>query len=239
MRTYSDDLWSAAECSAQGHDYQHVTKTLQTYLKNELRRRRASALRTLGEAQLALGESDQAHSALQECIDRYPTDPASFQARWLLAKAFEEKGDFAKAEPLLRTNLEGGFLNPRSTEWRDSLFALAKLLAGDGRYQEAIPRLEEAVARYPNAAQAVEAKYLAAECYRRLGLRAQQQLADDTIEASRTLHQKQMQENLAAAIDRFQQLVTTLSRKNQTMPTRWKNRFSAIVISRWDCRSWI
>jgi tetratricopeptide (TPR) repeat protein len=117
---------------------------------------------------------------------------------------------------LLRANLEGGLLTPRSTEWRDSLFALAKLLASEGRHQEAIPRLEEAVARYPQAQQSMEAKYLAAESYRRLGLQERQKMADDTIDASRKLHEKQMQENLTAAIDRFQQLVATLSNEKPT-----------------------
>ncbi len=212
-RSYSDDLWNAAECFQQGHDFQHAVKTLQTYLKNELRRRHAGALLMLGEAQLSLDDTDKALAALQECIDGYPNDPASSQARLLLGKAFADQGESAKAETLLRANLEGGILSPRSTEWRDSLFALGKLLAGDSRYQEAIPRLDEAVARYPSAAQTAEAKYLAAECYRRLALEQQQQMADDTIDASRLVHQKQMQENLMAAVDQFQQLVTALSRE--------------------------
>jgi tetratricopeptide (TPR) repeat protein len=215
-RSYSDDLWNAAQCFEQGHDYQHATKTSQVYLKNELRRRGEGALLMLGEAQLTLGETDKALSALEECVEGYPNDPASSLARLLMARAFEEKGDLAKAEPLLRANLDGGLLNPRSTEWRDSLFALAKLLASAGRFQEAIPRLEEALSRYPNSDQVVETKYLTAECYRRLGLQAEQKLAEDTIDAAKLLHQKQMQENMTAAVDRFQQLVTTLSHEKSS-----------------------
>ena len=153
-------------------------------MKNEVRRRRATALQLLGESRMALGQTDQGLAALKECIDAYAADPASYRARLLVAKAAQAKGDDAKAEELLRQNLEDGTLTPRSIEWRDSLFALASLMEMAGRYQEAIPRLEEAVARYPDAPQTIEARYLTAESYRRLALEARQKIADDKIESA-------------------------------------------------------
>ena len=104
-------------------------------MRNELRRRRAGALLNARRSPPDVGRNRQGSVALQECTDRYSTDPASYSARLLMAKALEEKGDAAKAEPLLRANLEGGTLTPRSAEWRDSLFALAKLLASEGRHR--------------------------------------------------------------------------------------------------------
>ena len=100
-------LSSAADCYLQGHDYTHAAESLELYLKNELRRRRATALLLLGEARLALGQTDQALSTLQECIDTYASDPASYQARLLAAQGNQEKGERGKAEELLQANLEG------------------------------------------------------------------------------------------------------------------------------------
>ena len=63
------------------------------------------------------------------------------------------------------TNLTGGSLTPASPEWRDSLFALGQLLHDSGRYEQAIAKLEEAVIRYPNAPQALMARYTIARSF--------------------------------------------------------------------------
>jgi TolA-binding protein len=212
-RTYTDDLWNAAECFSQGHDYRHAVASLDLYLKYELRRRRSSALLLLGEATFALGETDKALTTLQECIDAYPNEPACYPARVLAAKVWIEKGDTAKAELLLQANLEDNNLTPRSLEWRDSLFGLGSLLVVVGRYQDAIQRLEEFVARYPDSPQALEARYLTAQADQHLGQQLQQKLADEKIETLRSAHEKQMQQNLIAAIERYQQLQALLGHR--------------------------
>ncbi len=214
-RAYPDDLWNAAECFVEGRDFQNAAKLLELYLKNELRRRRARALLILGEAHMAISNPDKALEALQECIDDYPHDPASYQARLLVAKAHLEKGESSKAELLLRANLESGYLTPRSTEWRDSLFALGWLLEVEGRYQDAIGRLEEAVERYPDAPQAIEARYLIAESYRRFAQQAREKFEADTIETSRIGHAKQLQQYLTSAIEQYEQVQTILTRREQ------------------------
>jgi tetratricopeptide (TPR) repeat protein len=137
-------------------------------------------------------------------------EPAYYEARVLAAKACIEKGDTANAESLLQANLEDNNLTPRSVEWRDSLFGLGSLLVVVGRYQDAIQRLEEFVARYPDSPQALEARYLTAQAYQHLGQQLQQKLADDKIEMLRIAHEKQMQQNLTAAIERYQQLQSLL-----------------------------
>src|SRR5262249_34323697 len=153
-----------------------TTKYIDLYLKYDLRRRRAAALLMLGESQLALGQIEKGVLALNECVDVYTDDPATFRARVLLAKTHQDAGEYDKTEQLLRSNLEDGKLTPRSIEWRDSLFALASLMQMQGRYKEAIPRLEEAVARYPDAPQTIEARHLTVEAYRHLALEAEKQM---------------------------------------------------------------
>jgi TolA-binding protein len=214
-RAYTDDLWNAADCAVQGHDYKHAVSWLDLYLKNESRRRRATAFVMLGESQLALGETDKGVATLDEGIALFPTDPASYQARLLAAKGYIEKGDSAKAEGLLLANLEGGTLAPQSPEWRDSLFALGFLLEREGKYPEAIARLEDATARYPSAPQAIEARYLTADAFRHLAREADTKLQSEKIENLRNALKKQFTDYLNAAVMRYEQLQNLLTQREQ------------------------
>ena len=96
---------------------------------------------------------------LEQCIDMYPRDVAVYQARLECVRAYIRQNRVKEAEELLLKNLTGDSLGPRSPEWRDSLFALGQLLHDTGRYEQAIAKLEEAVIRYPDAPQALMARY--------------------------------------------------------------------------------
>ncbi|MGW8257861.1 MAG: tetratricopeptide repeat protein, partial [Thermoguttaceae bacterium] len=65
----------------------------------------------------------------------------------MAARTYQEKGELAKAEKLLLENLNGDYLTPAGREWRDSLFVLGEVLYAQGRYEEAVRRLQEAVKR--------------------------------------------------------------------------------------------
>jgi tetratricopeptide (TPR) repeat protein len=214
-RNYPDDVWQSAESYLAGHRFTEAVAALDEYLKYELRRRRPLALVNLGEALLALGRVDDALVALAECIEFYPDDAASFQARLWAARASAEKGDLAAAENLLRENLNGDLLTPESKEWRDSLFALGKLLAGAGRHVAAIERLEEAVSRYPESRQAIEARYLIAEACQQAAKVPQEKAANDTVEAARITHLKQAQQFLETAISYYEQTQEVLNRRQE------------------------
>ena len=214
-RNYPDDVWQSAESYLAGHRFTEAVTALDEYLKYELRRRRPLALVNLGEALLALGRIDDALVALAECIEFYPDDAASFQARLWAAKANAEKGDIAAAEALLRENLNGELLTPESKEWRDSLFALGKLLAGAGRHAAAIERLEEAVSRYPDSRQSIEARYLIAEACKQAAKVPQEKAATDTVETARIAHLKQAQQFLETAISYYEQTQEVLNRRQE------------------------
>jgi len=166
-REYTGHLWNAAEAFLAGQDYDGAVSVLKNYLRNETRNHQAEALLHLGQSLLALDRLDEAAAALAECIELHPRDPAVFAARLVAAQTAVEQGDLERAEALLQENLVGERLTPDSREWRRSLFALGKIYHERARYQDAVRRLEEAVARYPQDPQAVEARYLIAEAYRR------------------------------------------------------------------------
>ncbi len=215
-RQYPDDLWESATSDLEGQDYRGAAQRLQQYLTTESRRRQPQALAYLGEALLSLGETDEALGALRECIDLYPRDPMAFRARLLASDACVEKNDPAQAESFLRENLGGDYLTPASKEWRDSLFALGRLLHDTRRYEEAIRRLDEAIGRYPEAPQAIEARYLKADSQRRCGEAAQEKLRKDLAENARIAHSKTVRDCLNAALAQYKDLQEILNRRQES-----------------------
>ncbi len=214
-RNYTEDVWNSAECLLAGHDFRGAVRMLNEYLRYELRRRRPRALADLGEAELALEQFDLALESLHESIAAGSNDASSYRARLLAAKAHLEKGQVSEVEVLLRENLENGYLTPTSSEWRDSLFAYGSLLHASGRDDDATARLEEFVERYPDSPDMIQARYLAAESYRRSARVPGERLAADTIETSRIEHYKQMQQLLAAAIDQYDRIQEILTRRQE------------------------
>ncbi len=161
-RYYPDDLRQSAECFLRGHGYEAAVRVLQHYLKDITPTRRPWGLVALGSAFLSLGKVDEALASFEECIRDFPTDPAVFRAKVLAGYAYLEKGKSDKAKQMWKENLSGQLLAPSSREWRDSLFALGRLLYLEGNYEDATARLREAVSRYPQVPEALEARYLLA-----------------------------------------------------------------------------
>ena len=213
---YSDDLWDGAECYLEGQGYEQAVEVLRKYLQSRPRRRHPQALVNLGEALLAVGRVDESIAALEECIEFHPRDSAGYRARLLASQAYREKEDVEKARALLEENLSGEYLTPDSREWRDSLFSLGRMLHATDRHEEAILRLEEAVERYPDSPQAIEARYLIADSYRRQARLTEAKLGDDLIESVRLAFSKQVTECLLAALDQYRQARDALSQREKT-----------------------
>lgn len=161
-RHYPDDLRQSAECFLGGHGYEAAVGVLEHYLQDIAPTRRPWGLVALGSALLSLGKMDEAIASLEECIRDFPTDPAVFQAKVLAGYAYLEKGESDKAKQMWEENLSGQLLAPTSREWRDSLFALGRLLYVEGDHEGAAARLREVVARYPQTSEALEGRYLLA-----------------------------------------------------------------------------
>lgn len=217
-REYPDDLWNCAELFLDGCDYEHAAKILQLYLESELRRRRPRALVNLGEALLALDKLEDAEAVLRECIEVYPRDAASFEARVFAAQACAQRGDFERAEKLLLENLNGDFLSPASSEWRDSLFALGRLLHDGGHFQSALTRLVEAAERYPDDPRVPETRYLTAESYRQLANQVQEQLRAESTFQARLSRSRELEKLLQAALEQYEKTQARLVERQDREP---------------------
>ncbi|RMG01354.1 MAG: hypothetical protein D6741_05330 [Planctomycetota bacterium] len=214
-RFYADDLWNAAECYVSGKCYSRAARALREYLLNETKRRNSLALLQLGKCLMALGKYDEAITVLEECIEFHRRDAASYEARLLAAYAYQEKGDFDRAEKLLRENLSG-MLAPSSIEWRDSLFALGKFLFLKGAYPEAIEKLEEAVFRYPDAPTVVEALYLLGESHRRIADEIGAAVEKELVENIRLARSRKIGEHLSSALSYYRRAQETLAERQES-----------------------
>ncbi len=212
-RSFTSDLWRGAEDFIRGQSFSRAVGLLNQYLQYEPELRNAEALLRLGQSHLALGHVPESISAFQECIEFHPLDGATFQARIDCAKAYWQQGDTARAEQLLRFNIAGSTLKPASPEWKDSLFELGTLLHEQGKYEEAIGTLEDAVERYPQDNQRLVAQYIIGESYRRW---AQDLLQEAQGSATSNEHDKTLQEatrRLNTALNHFENVQRTITLK--------------------------
>lgn len=214
-RQYTENVWQAAECYRFGHNFTAAAKHYEEYMKYEAKRRRSAALMGLGECLLSLGRPVAALDVLKQCYEMMPDDIASYSARLRASQACCQLGKPKEAEALLRGNIGGNLLTPDSKEWRESLFALGKLLTQQERHDEAIKVLSEAVARYPDTRPSIEARYLTAEELRRAARIPQEKAKADTIETARVAHLKQAQQYLTAAIVHYEDTQRMLNHQQE------------------------
>jgi len=215
-RHYTEDLWEGATCALEGRDYRGAVRMFEEYLKHEQRARHAQALVGLGESLLCVGSVDEAIVVFRRCMDLHSRDVVSLKARLLASQARVDKGDLPAAQRLLEENLNGESLTPASREYRESLLALGRLLHRAKRYEEAIRRLEEVVNRYGGSRQAVEARYLIADCHRRWALEEEAKLRQDLVEQSRSARFRRIRDSLTAALGSYRQTQEALLKCQET-----------------------
>jgi tetratricopeptide (TPR) repeat protein len=212
-KSYTTDLWRAAEDYIRGQSFSRAVRLLNAYLENEPQLRNAQALLRLGQSQLALGKIPQSIAAFEECIEFHPLDGATFQARIDCAKAYWQQGDTAKAEQLLRYNIAGSELKPASPEWKDSLFELGTLLHEQGKYEEAIGTLENAVERYPQDPQRLIAQYMIGESYRRWAHDLLLDAQGSMIQSQQDKAKQEAMKRLSTALNQFEEVQRTITLK--------------------------
>jgi tetratricopeptide (TPR) repeat protein len=202
-REYPENLWNAAENFRRGHDFVHAIDFYKQYLLHEVRRRRAFALVGLAESYLAADQVEAALETCRECLISFPRDAATFQARLVASRSLIELGKDEEAKQLLLENLEGDELTPASLEWRESLIELARILHLEQKYAEALPRLEEAVARYGDEPQSVELRYLLADSALQLADEVRAKAETTSVATARLALKRQSLDYLERAVIEF------------------------------------
>jgi len=206
-RDYAENIWTAAKFYLQGRDYDNAARLLRKYTSVEQRAHHAEAMVGIAEVMLTKERNDEALALLKRCMETFPRDAAVFRARLLLAELYGEMGKWDEAERSLLDNLESETLTPSSSEWRRSLFALARLLYDRARYPEAALKLDEAVERYPDDADAVEARYCAGEAHRRVAQQLADEVPDNALPAERAKFQRLITEQFEIALKRLDETI--------------------------------
>lgn len=206
-RDYSEDIWASAQNYLRGADYDAASRQFRKYVEVEPRGHHAEALVGLAEVLLVSEKHDQALSLLKQCLDLYPRDPAIYRARLLLAQLYSELNQYEPAEKALAANLESEALTPVSEEWRRSLFTLGKLLYDVGRYRDAADRLDEAVERYPDDADTIEARYRSAESHRRVAQSIEAEIPTDALPTERAKYLRRAEEEYLTSLARFDESI--------------------------------
>tara|TARA_R110002111_G_scaffold18931_2_gene46273 strand:+ start:113491 stop:116094 length:2604 start_codon:yes stop_codon:yes gene_type:complete len=186
---YGEILSISAEHFQKAQDFETALKVLTRFINTNPDKKMPQALVRRGEILLELDQLDDAINHFQRVITNYPTDVASFEAKYLLGVAYLEKDELDQASSIWKEILESSILTPKAKQWMDSLFALGKLSFHRGKiaeaqaadtksdspaeqlpatemrtayYEEATKRLSEYVNRYPDSTKIYEARYLLA-----------------------------------------------------------------------------
>lgn len=234
---HGEAVWQSAECYRRGHALTEALAQTEAFIALRPPRGLPLAMVRRGELLMDLDRGDEALDAFFRVIAEHPSDPASFDARLLVARCHLERGRADEAERALRAVLKAGDLTPAAREWRTALFELGRLLCAragieqdraelpaDGseggdvtrfepaaaRWDEAVARLDEFLRRYPDAAEAADARFLLARALQRGAEYPRRRLKAAETENARQELARTVSQRLTQAAEQFQRVQAQL-----------------------------
>ena len=230
-------LWTSAEDFIKGRDFESAIEKLNMFIAERTSQLVPAALVRRGECQMNIGRLDEALRDFQDAIAHNPTDPAAYQAQYLIGQCHLDRDEVDQAERIWRKMLESADLTPTAAEWRMALFSLGKLLydsaelarrsaqqgalsgrtttteqktAELARFDDAILRLEEFRDRYPAASESSEVRFLLARALQKSAEVFEARWKTAETDIARSEFKRQMQERLERAIRELRALETHL-----------------------------
>jgi tetratricopeptide (TPR) repeat protein len=230
-------LWTSAEDFIKGRDFESAIDKLNMFIAERTSDLVPAALVRRGECQMNVGRLDEALVDFQGAIAHNPTDPAAYQAQYLIGQCHLDRDEVDQAERIWRKMLESADLTPTAAEWRMALFSLGKLLydsaelarrsaqqgalsgrtttteqqtAELARFDDAILRLEEFRDRYPAASESSEVRFLLARALQKSAEVFESRWKTAETDIARSEFKRQMQERLERAIRELRALETHL-----------------------------
>jgi tetratricopeptide (TPR) repeat protein len=240
---YSDVLWISSEHYRKGHDFQNALVQVTRYINTEPKQRLPLAYVRRGETLMDLGRFDEALDHFERVLAEFPTDIASFAAMYLVGACEVERNNPEKAVAAWQRVLHEPHLDPSANEWQSSLFALGRLQFEIGftmkaeppaegapnaepaqelrprpaeayaRFDDAINRLEEFVARYPSRPECPEARFLLAKALRDRAVLPRIKLRKAETDNARKELQVEIQRQLTGAQNQLELVIESLQAK--------------------------
>lgn len=236
---YHEALWTSAEDFVKGHEFAGAVEQYTKFIETKATTLIPTAMVRRGTALMDLDRFDEAIRDYETTVTNYPTDPAAFQARYLIGQCYFEQGNLLQAERAWRKILESSDLAPNALEWRRALYSLGKslyhsadlslrrirreqptgrtneqqdlLIAGYQQLDDAVIRLEEYLNRYPAGAETHEVRFLLAKSLQKSAEYPAEKLRSAETDNAKAQYRKQVQERLDRALVEFQQLQVELA----------------------------
>lgn len=215
---FADSLWAAGETYDLAGDVDHAIDVFGEYLRAKPDDpREPMALYRLGQLHEARGDLAVAENFFATLIDKHPASAEGTRALGALARVRLRDADpdnDAVAEQLLRRAVSGDVIEPDSSDYRDALLELGALLLRTGRYEEAIERLTEALARYPDDSEIVSMRFQLAEAARRSADQMAQKLSEAMPDSQRQSLETLRTQRLTQAMSLYEQVRSTLEQRD-------------------------
>jgi tetratricopeptide (TPR) repeat protein len=168
---YGEALWKGISQYDRASNVQCVIAALELFVAERPEDSLTpDALLRLGQAYQAAGLFDKAIAAYQRNQLRYPQSLAASKSAVPLAQAYIARGpdSYGKAEAVLLSVVKNNpLLTPESEEFKQAIFDLGQLYYRTSRFEEAVSRLEEFVARYPQDPRMGQLLFLMGDSYRK------------------------------------------------------------------------
>jgi tetratricopeptide (TPR) repeat protein len=240
---YPDVLWISSEHYRRGHDFQNALVQVTRFVNSQPKQRLPLAYVRRGEILMDLGRFNEALDHFERVLAEFPNDIAAFAAMYLVGACEVERNNPDKAVAAWQRVLHEPHLDPSANEWQSSLFALGRIQfeiamtmkteptpeggqsaaptqelrprppAAYERLADSINRLEEFVARYPNRAEAPEARFLLAKALRDRAVLPGLKLKKAETDNARKELRAEIQRQLNEAQDQLEILIESLQAK--------------------------
>jgi tetratricopeptide (TPR) repeat protein len=173
-RRFATMLWSAGEHYDLAGLLADAQRTLRRFVEGRaFDPRYPEALLRLGQTLEAQGRFSEAIEWYRRVIEEFPKLREAARARFLMAGSYVALGDafHPQAEETLRGLLLDDSIGPESDVFRDALHELCDLLYYHERQSEAISRLEDMLAYYPDDPDRFRTRFMLADSYRKSAMR--------------------------------------------------------------------
>ncbi len=203
-------IWTVADLYNQAGRPDDVRRALERFIRGRSDDARLPlALLRLGQACEAVGCPEDGLESYGRLMKEYPRLVEASKAKVLSAGARVALGEghYAEAERILTELLVDGSVAPDSSTYRDGLLNLCELLYHEGRYADAIARLEDFLHLYPQDHERFRARFTLADAHRRSAYDLRAQPPNDASSAAVTAT---VRRRFQAAAEGYEQLLNAL-----------------------------
>jgi tetratricopeptide (TPR) repeat protein len=186
-RLYARALMSAGHAFYLAGDYTLAARYLREFTKEDLKSAFVpQALYEEAQSLASVGNYEAAIALCNRNSQAHPRSIYAYRAMLLQAQLYGEMGgqDLAYAAKGYEDILVDARFLPSSNEWRRAIFALGRTLYELGEYRDSVLKLDEAIHRFPDDPEAIQAQFYLGLASRQLAFSTGEEKADSLARAA-------------------------------------------------------